>query len=377
MKKAFKYRIYPTSRQLSLFEHTLDLCRELYNGALMERSDAYKRAAISISYTMQQDQLPEIKKTRTDLKEVHSQVLQDVLRRLDKAFDNFFERVKKGEKAGYPRYKGESRYNSFTYAQSGFEIKQGRLVLSKIGHIKIKLHRPLIGIVKTLTIKRTKTGKWFAIFSCEVGMSRLPFSDEETGLDAGLSNFATLSNGETIANPRFFREEECELAKAQRQLSATAVGSKVRKEKKKKVARVHERIANKRDNFVHQESRKIVNKYQVIFIEALAILNMIKNHCLAKSIADAAWRKFFHCITYKAAEAGRFAVEVAPHFTSQDCCLCFHRKELSLSDRVYSCSNPGCGIVIDRDWNAALNILRLVATRSHANSCYDLKKYIT
>jgi putative transposase len=377
MKKAYKYRIYPTSRQESLFVHTLDLCRELYNGALTERSDAYKRTGISISYSMQQNQLPEIKKTRTDLKDVHSQVLQDVLRRLDKAFDNFFKRVKKGEKVGYPRYKANSRYNSFTYTQSGYEIKQGKLVLSKIGHIKIKLHRPLIGIVKTLTIKRKATGKWFAIFCCEVGIDRLPFTDEETGIDVGLSNFATLSNGESISNPRFFREEEQQLAKAQRQLSAAPKGSKEREEKRKVVARVHERIANKRDNFAHQQSRKIVNFYGIIFIEALMILNMMKNSKLSKSIADAAWSKFFHCINYKAEWAGRFALEVTPRFTTQDCCSCESRQELTLSDRVYCCTNLKCLMTLDRDWNAALNILRLVATRSHANSCYDLKKYIT
>jgi putative transposase len=217
----------------------------------------------------------------------------------------------------------------------------------------------LIGIVKTLTIKRTKTGKWFSIFSCEVGLDSLPFTDEETGIDVGLSSFATISNGESISNPRFFRQEEQQLAKAQRQLWAAPKGSKEREEKRKVVARVHERISNKRDNFAHQQSRKIVNKYGIIFIEALAILNMMCNHKLAKSIADVAWSRFFHCLTYKAESAGRFAVEVPPKFTTQDCCICDHRQELTLSDRVYCCTNPGCLMELDRDWNAALNILRL------------------
>jgi putative transposase len=359
VKKAYKFRIFPTSKQQNALEQTLSLCRELYNAALQERTEAYKRAGKSISYSMQQQQLPEIKKTRTDLKDIHSQVLQDTLKRLDKGFDNFFERVKKGVKAGYPRYKGKSRYSSFTYPQSGFEIKEGKLVLSKIGHIKIKLHRPLMGRVKTLTIKRTATGKWFAIFCCEVGLDRLPFTDEETGIDVGLSSFATLSNGKSIENPRFFRQEEAQLAKAQRQLSAAPKGSQLREEKRKVVARVHERIANKRDNFAHQESRKIVNFYAIIFIEALTILNMMKNSKLSKSIADAAWSKFFRCINYKAESAGRFAVEVAPKFTTQDCCICDHRQELTLSDRMYRCTNPACLMRLDRDWNASLNILRL------------------
>jgi putative transposase len=359
MRKAFRYRIYPTKRQERVLEHTLDLCRELYNSALTERTEAYKLTGKSITYTQQQNQLPEIKKIRSDLNEVHSQVLQDALRRLDKAFDAFFERCKKGETPGYPRYKNKTRYHSFTYPQGGYEIKNGRLLLSKIDQIRVKLHRPLMGIVKTCTIKRTSTGKWFATFCCEVGLDRLPFTDEETGIDAGLSKFATLSNGEDIANPRFFRQEETQLAKAQRELSALPKGSKERAHKRKVVARVHERIANKRDNFVHQQSRKIVNNYAIIFIEALAIINMMGNSKLAKSIADAAWSKFFHCITYKAESAGRFAVEVPPRFTTQDCCICDHRHELSLSDRVYCCTNPECLMVLDRDWNAALNILRL------------------
>jgi putative transposase len=358
MIKAFKYRIYPTKKQETALEHSLDLCRELYNSALRERSEAYKLAGKSVTYSMQQNQLPEIKKIRTDLKDLHSQVLQDSLRRLDKAMVAFFDRCKKGETPGYPRYKSRSRYHSFTYAQSGFEIKNGRLVLSKIGHIKIKLHRLLMGTIKTCTIKRTSTGKWFAIFSSEVGLERLPFTDEETGIDAGLSKFATLANGETIENPRFFCEEEKELAKAQRQLSAAPRASKERAEARKVVARVHERIANKRDNFVHQESRKLVNNYGIIFIEALKIVNMMANQKLAKSIADAAWSMFFHCIRYKAESAGRFAVKVPPEFTTQDCCVCGHRQKLSLSDRVYRCSNPLCLMKLDRDWNSALNILR-------------------
>src|SRR6266446_3318186 len=163
MLKAFKYRIYPTHRQESLLEQWLDICCELYNAALQERRDAYKLTGLSITYTQQQNQLPEIKKVRTDLKDVHSQVLQDVLRRLDHAFDGFFRRVKVGQKAGYPRFRSRSGYDSFTFAQSGFEIINARLALSKIGHIKIVLHRAIEGEIKTCTIKRSSTGKWFVI----------------------------------------------------------------------------------------------------------------------------------------------------------------------------------------------------------------------
>ena len=360
MRKAYKYRINPSKKQESLLEQTLGICCELYNAALQERRDAYKLAAISINYHAQAVQLPEIKAVRDDLKGIHSQVLQDVLKRLDRAFDAFFRRVENTQKAGYPRFRSRARYDSFTYTQSGFETGGDRLFLSKIGHIKIQLHRPIEGTIKTLTIKRSATGKWYAVFSCEVEPKRLPFTTEAVGADVGLESFATLSNGDKIPNPRFYREEEKELAKAQQKLSKTERKSKERKQRKRVVARVHERIAFKRDNFVHQESRKIINKFGFICVENLMILNMLKNHCLAKSIADAAWSLFFHCLFYKAEEAGRQYVEVDPRHTSQDCHRCGHRRtDLKLADRVYHCTNPECLLVIDRDWNAALNVLAL------------------
>ena len=341
-------------------EQTLDICCELYNSALQERRDAYRIAGISITYQDQQNQLPEIKKFRTDLKDVHSLVVQDALRRLDKAFVAFFRRVKAGDKPGYPRFRSRARYDSFTFSQSGFEIKQGKLALSKIGHVKIKLHCRIEGTIKTCTIKRTPTGKWFAIFSCEVEIKPLPANEEAIGADAGLHSFATLSNGSKVDNPRFLRAEEAALAKEQKKLSAAAKGSKERKTRKKTVARVHERISNKRNNFAHQESRKIVNRFGIICIEKLMILNMVGNHCLAKSIMDAAWSGFFQMLTYKAACAGRVMEKVPSKHTSQDCHKCGHRRrDLTLADRIYQCTNPECMLVTDRDLNAALNILAL------------------
>ena len=221
MRKAFKYRIYPTKKQETLLKNTLGICCELYNAALQERRDAYKLAGKSINYSIQQNQLPQIKKDRPELATIHSQVLQDVLRRLDKGFDAFFRRIHNGEKPGYPRFRSRDRYESFTYAQSGFEIRSEKLALSKIGHIKIVLHRPIEGTIKTCTIKRTATGKWFATFSCDVEPKPLPVEIEAAGIDAGLKQFATLSTGETIPNPRFFRKEENELAKVQVKLSKT------------------------------------------------------------------------------------------------------------------------------------------------------------
>src|SRR5215470_5585748 len=209
MLKAFRYRIYPSHAQQSLLELWLSLCCELYNAALEERRQAFKISGKSISYQDQQDQLPEIKAARPELKRVHSQVLQDVLRRLDKAFQAFFRRVKEGNaKAGFPRFRDRARYDSFTYSQSGFSLEGDKLRLSKIGQVKINLHRPIEGEIKTLTITRTATGKWYACFSVEVENKPLPESNSAVGIDMGLHKFATLSTGEEISNPRFFREEE-------------------------------------------------------------------------------------------------------------------------------------------------------------------------
>lgn len=288
---------------------------------------------------------------------VHSQVLQDALKRLDKAFEAFFRRVKAGEKPGYPRFRSRSRYDSFTYPQTGFAIEQGKLKLSKIGKVKIKLHRPVEGKIKTLSIARMSTGKWYACFSVECEPQPAPFLLSAVGVDCGLRQFAVLSNGEAIANPRFFRTEEKRLAKAQRKLSGTAKGSLERKKRRKVVARIHERIANSRRDFAHQESRKLVNRFAIIVFENLNIRGMVKNRCLAKSIADVAWNQLVQFATYKAAKAGRCVVQVNPRNTSKMCSRCGEIVEKDLSVRVHACS--GCGLILDRDHNAALNILAL------------------
>ncbi|MEW6207132.1 MAG: transposase [Acidobacteriota bacterium] len=357
MLKAFKYRIYPSCAQVATLERTLGLCCELYNAALQERRDAYRQAHKSIGYQDQQNQLPDIKEIRPDLNTVHSQVLQEVLRRLDKAFDAFFRRVKAGEKPGFPRFRARSRYDSFTYSQTGFAIEGGKLRLSKIGKVKTKWHRPIEGKIKTLTITRTATGKWFACFSVECELEALPVTREMTGIDCGLKEFAVLSNGEAIENPRFFRAEEKQLAKAQRKLSAETPGTPKRRKQRKVVARVHERITNKRKDFAHKESRKLANRFGIIVFENLNIRGMLKNTRLAKSIADAAWNGLVQFTTYKAENAGRRVVQVNPRNTSQACSGCGSVVEKSLSVRIHSCSV--CGLTLDRDHNAAINILTL------------------
>jgi len=353
VQKAFKYRLYPTKAQETKLERTLDLCRELYNAALAERRGAYQIARKAISYYDQANQLPEIKEIRPELNNVHSQVLQEVLKRVDLAFAAFFRRVQNGDTPGYPRFKGIDRYESFTYPQTGFSFAHNKLRLSKIGEVKIRLHRQLEGQVKTLTIRR-EADRWYACFSVECDPVILPKSDQSIGIDMGLESFAHFSNDERIKNPRFFRSEEKGLAKAQRKLSAAPRGSSERRKRKGVVRKIHARIANRRRDFAHKETRKIVNRFGFIAIEALNVKGMSQGP-LAKSIHDAAWSLFFVLLFVKAEEAGRTAIKVNPAYTSQTCHRCGTREKKVLSERWHDCKN--CGFKTHRDHNAALNIL--------------------
>jgi len=356
--KAFRYRIYPTKAQERVLEQTLEECRWVYNQTLAYRRDAWQERQESVSYYMTTKLLPQWKQERPSLKIVYSQVLQDVQRRVDKAFKGFFRRVKNGKEPGYPRFKGKGRYRSITYPQFGFHITDdGRLHLSKIGDIKIKLHRPIGGEIKQVTIRRYPTGKWFACFTCEVEPESLPATERYVGIDLGLKSFAVLSNGEVVDNPRFFRREERGLAKAQCRLSKAEKGTPEHNKRRRIVARIHERISNKRSDFSHKLSRHLVNEYDVICFEGLNIHGMVKNHCLAKSISDAAWRQLISHTMYKAENAGRRVVLVNPRHTSQICSRCGCLIKKTLSDRVHKC--PHCGLEIDRDLNAAINILGL------------------
>src|SRR3989440_6493924 len=357
MRKMFQYRIYPTKKQETRLNETLEECRWLYNHLLQRRKEVYEQDGLSLSLYQQQATFPILKTERPSLATVHSQVLQNVAVRLDLAMKAFFRRVKEqAQEPGFPRFKGQNRYDSITYPQSGFQIdEQGKLSASGIGHLKIVLHRPIKGKIKTLTIRRSSTGKWYASFSVECDPERLPERPEQVEIDVGLKTFATLSDSTEIANPRFFRKEEKALAKVQRKHSKLAKGSPQRRKHRKAVARVHERIGFRRENFTHQNSRQIINSYGVICVEDLHVNRLTHNHCLAKSIHDASWSEFFSKLSCKAEEAGRRYVAVNPAYTSQDCSRCQHRQIMPLSERTYHC--PCCLLSIDRDLNAAFNIL--------------------
>src|SRR6266567_2426094 len=263
MRKMFEYRIDPTKKQETKLNETLEECRWLYNHLLQRRKEVYEQDGLSLSLYQQQATFPLLKQERPSLATVHSQVLQNVAVRLDLAMKAFFRRVKAHEEEpGFPRFKGKNRYDSITYPQSGFKIDaQGKLYASGIGHITIILHRPLKAKIKTLTLHRSSTGKWYACFSCEVDPERLPENPSQVGIDVGLKTFATLSNADEIENPRFFRKEEKALAKVQRKHSKLAKGTPERHKHRKAVARVYERITWRRQNFTHQQSRQIIDRF--------------------------------------------------------------------------------------------------------------------
>jgi putative transposase len=284
-------------------------------------------------------------------------VLQDVLTRLDRAFQAFFRRVQAGEKPGYPRFKSSNRYNSFTYKQfgNGAMLVNGCLVLSKIGCIPVRWSRPLEGTPKTVTIRREADG-WYVAFSCvDVPIRPLPGTGQQTGIDLGVESFATLANGTSLKNPRIFHVAEMHLKRAQRRVSRRKKGSHRRRKAVKLLARAHQKVRRARQDFHHKEALKLVQAYDTIYHESLQVANLLKNHHLAKAIADAGWSAFLSILSFKAAEAGKQAVAVHPAFTSQVCSGCGALVQKGLSVRWHAC--PDCGTSLHRDQNAALNIL--------------------
>ncbi|MEI7510481.1 MAG: RNA-guided endonuclease TnpB family protein, partial [Flavobacterium sp.] len=342
----YKYRIYPTRLQIQKINETIYYCRFLYNNMLDHRIKCYKMGKSVRKYD-QLNELREIREEFVEYKQIHSQILQNVGDRLEKAYSNFFNRIKNGSKEkGFPRFKGRNAYHSFTYPQSGYVIENNKLSLSKIGEVKIKLHRPLRGVVKTCTII-CKNNQYYACLACEVPAVSLPIANSVVGIDVGVSHFVITSDGEFFEKQNSFRKNEKQIKYLQRQVSRRKKGSNRRKQAVSLLAKKHEKVANQRKDVAHKVSRYLVNNNDVIVHENLQIKNMVKNHKLAKSISDAGWGLLFQYLNYKAESAGRIVEKVDPYNTSQVCSECGKLVPKPLSERQHSC--PHCGLSIHRD----------------------------
>jgi putative transposase len=363
--KAYKYKLKPTPEQERAMSFVVRRCCELYNAALLERKDAWQKCRVSITLASQSAQLPAIKEVRPEYGDINAQVLQDVLTRLDRAFQAFFRRIREGQTPGYPRLHSASRYDSFTYKQfghgTGTYLDNGFLVLSKIGRVAMRWSRPLEGAPKTVTISREADG-WYVCFSCaEVPTQPLPPIGRETGIDLGIESFATTADGTRIFNPGWYRTAERALKTAQRRVSRRKRGSKRRRKAIALLAKAHQKVRRQRQDFQHKTALALVQQNDTIYHENLQPANMVRNHHLAKSISDAGWGAFLTILAYKAACAGRRVVGVDPAYTSQMCSGCGVGVMKGLSVRWRSC--PDCGTELHRDHNAAKNMERAGQTR--------------
>ena len=357
MRKTYEYRLRPTPAQERRLVATLDACRFVYNWGIEDRRNLWDYARVSTHFHDQSEYLKHLKAANPWLREIHAHPLQDALRRVERSFDGFFRRVKKGEKPGYPRFKGKGGYDSFTFKEweNGASFDGERLFLSKIGRVRIHLHRPLEGEIKTCTVKR-RTDGWYGLFSAIVADPKPLETSTPVGIDVGLESFATLSTGEKIENPRHFRKNERELRIAQRKVSRRKKGSNRRRKAIRHLKLAHLRVQRSRRSFHFREAHRLVKRFHPIFVEALNIRGMVRNHSLAKSISDASWGQFLGILSPSAESAGGASIAVEARGSSQECAVCGVEVPKNLGERVHRCWK--CGSLEDRDVNAARVILR-------------------
>ena len=354
MIMTYKFRLYPTKTQCRMMDETLETCRRLYNSLLSDRIEN------QIGFYAQKKNIVQLKQGNKFLQAVHSQVLQDVCLRLDKAFQSFFAGLSK-----YPKFKRREKFNSFSYPQYkiGFDLSGNFLKLGKIGKVKIRLHRTIDGTIKRATIIRD-IDQWFVALTAE---QRTVEEREEKkpniGVDLGVANLLALSNGELIPNPKFLEQSAEEIKHLQRELSRKKKDSKNRQKAKLSLAKAWRKVRRQRDDYAHKVSHKLASENNVIVFENLKVKNMTKNHNLASAIMDSAWGKLRRLTAYK---AERRVILVNPSGTSQKCSRCGEMVPKSLSERTHQCLK--CGLTLDRDINAARNILKEGLEQSHAET---------
>jgi len=370
------YRLYPTSSEISRITKQLTEARRLYNCALEHRIAVYKMTGESVSYYTQ---VAELKQIRAEgvCKLANYSACQDVLRKLDKTYKAFFGRIKKGQKAGFPRFKNTQRFHTITYPSygDGCRLTGSHIYLQGMGTIKIRLHRPVEGTIKTVSITE-KNGKYYVCFACEVQPSPLPETGKSVGLDMGIESFAVTSDAQFIYNPKWYKTGQKRLRVLQRSVARKTKGSQSRKEAVRLLAKQSQKVANQRKDFLNKESLKIIQQNDIICVEDLNIKGMSarckpvqdetgrylpngqsQKSGLNRSINDAGWGMFFALLTFKAENAGRELIRVNPRGTSQRCYRCGTTVHKELYDRWHDC--PVCGLSVHRDLNSALEILRL------------------
>ncbi len=347
-----KLRLYPTKTQENRLEDAIEICRILYNDFIFEFRLAYKEG-----YNLKFDELQRMIPAMIPKDKIYSKVAQRVLWQFYNNLKTLSALTKKQKRIGNLRFKPKSRFRSINYNQSGFKfLLDNKIKFSKIGKIKCVIHREIQGKIKEIIVKKELTGDWYAIVVCEnkIKSTCSLFRKKIIGIDVGINNFAYDSDDHIIKYPQFLRKTENELKRSQRKLSKKMKGSNNRDKQKLNLARIHQKIKNQRNDFLHKISRYYVDNYDTIFVEDLKIQNMVKNHHFAKSISDSSWNSFFQKLEYKAANAGILFRKITAYGTSQSCSGCNKLIKKTLATRIHRC--PFCGIVIDRDYNASLNI---------------------
>ncbi len=359
LKTSYRFRAYPSQSQKPALNRQMFLSKRLYNLLLEQSQKHFKDTGKTFTKYDMNKWITKLKKKNPEFNELYSQVCQNIADRVSKAYKNFFRRIKerkqgKKVKVGFPRFK--SYVSSLTYPQSGFKLERKKVSISKIGRVNFVNHREIEGEIKALTIKQTKSQEWHISFSVEKEDTP-PFSNNkpEIGMDLGLKEYATLSDGTRITNPRISNKSIDKLKMIQRRLSKKKRGGRNRSSARIKLARISEHIARQREDFLHKTSHNLVNSYSFIAYEELKIANMVRNHNLARQITDASWGNFTQYLCYKAESAGCRVVGVNPRNTTKTCSKCGNIQDIGLSERTYLCQN--CGLKIDRDLNASINIL--------------------
>jgi putative transposase len=357
MYRTFKFRLYPNTNQKRELEIALETHRRLYNLCLKQREDSYQLYKKNITFFDQVAQLKNLRKENKYVKRINSTSAASTIQRVDKTYSAFFRRIKTNRKAGRPRFKSPSQFNSFSYPSygNGIHLKNNKLKLQHIGTIRCKFHRPIDGTIKSTIIKR-ENDKWFVIFLCDLGNIQVePSTNPAVGIDVGLENFLTTSDGKTIKNPRFFKRALPELKKRRRSVARKKEGGKNKQKAWKTLQKLNTHVKNQRHDHRHKTALSLIRCYGLIAVENLNIQSMCRDPRFSQAITDAAWGSFLVTLRHKAERAGVVVVEVDAYGTSQECSGCGQEVLKDLYARKHNC--PHCGLSLHRDVNAARNIL--------------------